>query len=131
MGESNLDLVRRAIADVHEFWAMLDEHVVWDLRAREGVPDLDDIYVGRSEVIRGSRHYWGTWDEYSVEAEELIDAGQSVIVMLRERGLGKRSGAPVETVHPQLWTFREGRIVRWESFQSREEALRAVELPGA
>jgi ketosteroid isomerase-like protein len=77
-------------------------------------------------VIRGSRHYWGTWDDYSVEAEELLEAGPSVVVILRESGCGKESGAPFEQTHPQLWTFRGDRIIRWDSFQTRAEALEAV-----
>lgn len=121
----NVELVRRGVADVNVFWAMLDEYVVWDLRALP-LPDLDSVYIGRDAVIKGSRHYWGTWDEYSVEAEEILDAGVSVVVIIHERGRGKSSGVPFERVHPQLWTFRAGRIIRWDSFRSRADALEAA-----
>ena len=127
MSEENVELVRRGMSDVDHFWAMLDEYVVWDLR-HWPMLDLDEVHVGRDAVINASRHYWGTWDEYRVDADEIIDAGQSVVVILRERGRGKGSGAPVEQLHPQIWTFREGRIVRWESFRSRAEALEAAGL---
>ena len=125
MSEQNLELVRRGIASVDAFWSMLDEYVVWDLR-RWPTLDLDDVHVGRDAVIKASRHYWGTWDDYRVEADELIDAGPSVVVSLRDSGRGKGSGAPFEQLHPQLWTFRRGRIIRWDSFQSRAEALEAA-----
>jgi ketosteroid isomerase-like protein len=128
MSEENVELVRRGVKDVDAFWAMLDDYVVWDLRSRQGLPDLDRVYFGRDAVIRGSRHYWGTWDDYRVEAEELLDAGPSVVVILRERGRGKGSGAPFEESHPQLWTFRRDRIIRWESFQTKAEALEAAGL---
>ena len=127
MSERNLELVRRGLGDVEIFWSMLDEYVVWDLREWPAL-DLGDVHTGREAVIAASRRYWGTWEDYSVEAEELIDAGPSVVVILRERGRGKGSGAPVEKHHPQVWTFRFGRIVRWESFESKEKALEAVEL---
>jgi ketosteroid isomerase-like protein len=127
MSEGNVELVRRGIEDVDAFWAMLDEYVVWDLRAWPML-DLDSVYVGREAVIKASRHYWGTWDDYRVEIEELLDAGPSCVVVIRERGRGKGSGAPVEKWHPQLWTFRRGRIIRWESFQSRDDALEAAGL---
>ena len=127
MSEENLELVRRGVSDVDFFWSMLDEYVVWDLRGWPTV-DLDPVHVGRDAVIKASRHYWGTWDDYSVEADELIDAGPSVVVILRERGRGKGSGAPFEQQHPQLWTFRGGRIIRWESFKSRAQALEAAGL---
>ena len=57
-------------------WTMLDEYVIWDLRAAASFPDLDSVYVGRDAVIKASRDYWGTWSEYSVETEEILDAGR-------------------------------------------------------
>jgi ketosteroid isomerase-like protein len=127
MAHDNIELVRRGVADVKDFWAMLDEYVVWDLRGWP-LPDLDHVYLGRDAVIKASRHYWGTWDDYSVEAEEIIGAGPAVVVIIHERGRGKGSGAPFEQRHPQLWTFRKGRIIRWESLPSRAEALEAAGL---
>ncbi len=128
MSEENVEMVRRGIESVDTFWAMLDEYVVWDMRAWFPSPDLDDVYVGRDAVIKASRHYWGTWDEYRVEAEEILDAGPSVVVILHEYGRGKGSGAPFEKRHPQVWTFRGDRIIRWDSFSSRAEALEAAGL---
>ena len=127
MSQENLERVRRGIESVDAFWEMLDEYVVWDLRGWP-LPDLAAVYLGRNAVIEGSRRYWGTWDDYNVEPEELLDAHPSVVVILRERGRGKGSGAPFNRLHPQLWTFRGDRIIRWESFQSRDDALRAVGL---
>jgi len=127
MPERNVDRVRRAIGNVDVFWSMLDDYVVWDLRSWP-VLDLENVYVGRQAVIKASRHYWGTWDDYSVEAEELVDAGASVVVILREQGRGKGSGAPFQKLHPQVWTFRGGRIIRWDSFQTRAEAIEAAGL---
>ncbi len=127
MTQDNLELVRRGVADVHDFWAMLDDFVIWDLRARP-LPDLDQVYVGRDAVIKASTHYWGTWENYQLQAEEILDAGLSVVVILHERGRGKGSGAPFDLRHPQLWTFRAGRIIRWESFSSKADALEAAGL---
>ena len=128
MAETNIDLVRRGVASVDDFWAMLDDYVVWDLRQSQSIPDLDGVYVGRDAVIKASRHYWGTWSDYSVEPEELVDAGPCVVAILRERGRGKSSGVPFDRPHPQLWTFRQGRIIRWESFETRAEAIAAAGL---
>ena len=129
MTQDDVELVRRGVANVHDFWAMLDDHVIWDLRARP-LPDLNPVYVGRDAVIKASTHYWGTWDDYHVEAEEILDAGQSVVVIIRERGRGKGSGAPFDQQHPQVWTFRGSRIIRWESLATRAEALEAAGLSG-
>ena len=127
MTAENVELVRRGVASVDVFWAMLDDYVIWDLRARP-LPDLDPVYMGRDAVIKASRHYWGTWRDYSVSADEILDAVTSAVVIIHERGRGKGSGAPFDQQHPQLWTFRSGRIIRWESFRTRADAIEAAGL---
>ena len=128
MSKENVELVRRGIQSAAGFWALLDDQVVWDTHNYSSVVDLDDVYVGREAVISASRHYWGTWDDYHLDAEELIDAGASVVLVVRERGRGKGSGAPFERRWAQVMTFREGRIIRWELFPHRAAALQAVGL---
>ena len=125
MSRDNVELVRRGIESTGAFWALLDDHVVWDTHNYSAV-DLDAVYVGREAVIRASRHYWGTWDDYHLDAEELIDAGPRVVLVVFERGRGKGSGAPFERRWAQVMTFRRGRIIRWELFQDRAAALEAV-----
>jgi ketosteroid isomerase-like protein len=127
MSQGNLELVRRGVQSVEAFWALLDEYVVWDLREYP-ILDLDGVYVGRDAVVEASRHYWGTWDDYRLDAEELIDAGSSVVVVVRERGRGKGSGAPFEQGFAQVWTFGRGRIIRWELFPKKAAALAAAGL---
>jgi ketosteroid isomerase-like protein len=125
MSQENVELVRRGVESVDAFWAMLDEYIVWDLREFPML-DLDGVYVGRDAVVKASRHYWGTWRDYRLDVDELLDAGSSVVVVFRERGRGKGSGAPIDQRLVQAWTFSRGRIVRWESFSDRAAALEAV-----
>jgi ketosteroid isomerase-like protein len=127
MSQENVDLVRRGIESVEAFWALLDEDVVWDMREMP-LPDLPDVMVGRDTVIEGSRHYWGTWDEYRIDTEELIDAGSSVVVVVRERGSGRGSGIPFDRRWAQVWTFGRGRITRWGLFQDKAAAREAAGL---
>ena len=127
MSQENMELVRRGVQRVEDFWALLDEYVVWDLRDRPML-DLDGVYVGRDAVVRASRHYWGTWRDYRLDAEELIDAGSSVVVLVRERGFGRGSGAPFDERWAQVWTFCRGRIIRWDVFPDAARALEAVGL---
>ena len=54
------------------------------------------MYLGRDAVIKASRHYWGTWEDYWVEAKEVLDADPCVVVILHERGRGKGTGVPFE-----------------------------------
>lgn len=62
--------------------------------------------------------------------EEFIDAGaDQVLVFSREGGRGRGSGAEVES-HPtaHLWTIRDGRAVRMQSYWERADALEAAGL---
>jgi ketosteroid isomerase-like protein len=127
MSQENVELVRSGIQSAEAFWALLDEYVVWDLRDRPML-DLDSVYVGRDAVVKASSHYWGTWQDYRLDPEDLIDAGSSVVVTVRERGRGKGSGAPFDQRWAQVWTFSRGRIIRWELFQDAARALEAVGL---
>jgi ketosteroid isomerase-like protein len=127
MSPENVELVRQGMESVDAFWALLDEHVVWDMRDMP-LPDLPDVLVGRDTVIEGSRRYWGTWDEYRIDAEELIDAESSVVVVVHEQGRGRGSGIPFDRRWAQVWTFRRGRISRWGLFQDKAAALEAAGL---
>jgi len=51
-----------------------------------------------------------------------------VVVEVHERGEGKGSGVPFEQTHTQVWTLRDGKLVRWRLFTDRAEALEAVGL---
>jgi len=129
MSQENVELVRRGIASADTFWALLDEDVVLDTRNYPGL----DIYgtpvvVGRKAVIDYTRPYWGTWDDYHLDAEELFDAGTSVVGVVRERGRGKGGGVPFDRRWAQVWTFSRGRIIRWEHYTDKAEALEAVGL---
>ena len=127
MSRENVEMVRRGLASVEVFWALLDEYVVWDMRDKPML-DLDSVYVGRDAVVKASRHYWGTFRDYRLDAEELLDAGSSVVVVTRERGRGKGSGAPFDRRFAQVWTFSRGRVVRWDVFPDAARALEAVGL---
>ncbi len=108
---------------------MLDEYVVWDLRDHP-ILDIDGVYVGRDAVVEASRHWWGAWTDYRLDAEEIIDAGSSVVLVVREHGRGKGSGAPFEQHYAQVWTFYRGRVIRWELFSDKAAALEAAGRSG-
>jgi len=127
MSQENVELVRRGVQSVEVFWDLLDEYVVWDLCDYPTI-DLESVYFGRDAVIKNSRRWWGAWTDYRLDAEELIDAGSSVVLVVNEQGRGKGSGAPFEKRWAQVWTFSRGRIVRWEAYPEKAAALEAAGL---
>ena len=71
----------------------------------------------------------GVVEEFRLEVEETIDAGDRVVVMAAVRGAGKDSGADVSTpTFPIIYTLRDHQVVRMEALPTRAEALAAVGL---
>jgi uncharacterized protein len=104
----------------------LDPDIEWNFSAIDW-PD-QGVASGREEVLRFFRRFLGAWDHYDVEFEGFIPAGDDVVVFVRETGVGKGSRVPVEHAWTQVWTVRNGRMVRFRAFSDREEALAAAGL---
>ena len=64
------------------------------------------------------------------EVEKLLDAGEHVVANIREREVGKASGAPVEARHTAVWTLADGKVTRLQVFDAGQQALTAVGLSG-
>jgi len=107
-----------------------DPNIEWRIPFQLPDSPPDETYRGPQGVIR----FWETWraafDDFCVELEEIIDAGDQVIVIAGVRGRGAGSGAEVRSPSfPQVWTMGDdGRPVRVEMFPSRAEALEAAGL---
>ena len=58
--------------------------------------------------------------------ERMFDAGDRVVAFVRIEGVGAKSGVAVEARIAHLHTIRDGKVIRVESFEDRDEALRAA-----
>lgn len=92
------------------------------------LPDAQ-VYHGHE----GVRQFWTNWresfEDFRVEIEEFIDAGEQVVAMTRVTGRGRDSGIVVDTPSfAQIWTLSEGRAVRVVMLPNRREALESVGL---
>jgi ketosteroid isomerase-like protein len=68
------------------------------------------------------------WAEHRMEPEEFIDAGDRVVVLIREYQRGKTSGIETGVETAVIMDLRDGRIVRAQGYMDRAEALRAAGL---
>ena len=100
--------------------------LVWDV-SRLGWPD-QQIYVGAEGANQFNAEWAASWDDWEMEAEEYLDAGERVVVILTQRGRSKATGIPVEMRFAQVWTVRDGQGIRMQLYASVEEALEAVGL---
>jgi len=132
MSRENVEVVRRA-TDAYNRGALeeaakwMDPEIEWDM-SRVEVPD-PDVYRGVDGMLAFHRSWEESWESQDLEPQELIEAGDQVVSVIRHVGRGKLSGAEVEQRFAQLWTVRDGKIVRMEMYPDREDALEAVGLP--
>jgi ketosteroid isomerase-like protein len=76
---------------------------------------------GVKELWNDARNVFG---EFRNEPERLISAGDKIVAFVRVCGRGKESGIEVMAKIAHVHTMRDGKVVRIESFEDREEALR-------
>jgi ketosteroid isomerase-like protein len=69
-----------------------------------------------------------TFEGASVDIEEFFDAGDRIVVVATLRGRGRGSGADVERRQGYVWTLRDGKAIRFQWFNSAEDALEAADL---
>jgi ketosteroid isomerase-like protein len=142
MSQENVEVVRRALA----FWGELGGHTepeaIADLipdaaleefvdREVEVIPTAQGLLSGNTyRGYQGIRNFWAdfftTWDEFWAEPQRLIDNGAQVVSIVRLRG--RAHSLEVDEVWSHLWTVRQGRIVRVQTFASADGALEAAGL---
>src|SRR3954466_6800871 len=74
------------------------------------------IWRGHEGICESWRRWLDQWDEYSFEVTRVEDHGEDVLVVARESGRGRSSGATVSADNHMVLTFREGKIARYREF---------------
>ena len=94
------------------------------------VPDHPEGEVrhGADGVIQFFRDWIEPWEELDIDWELHEAEGDCVLAVINMRGLGRESGVPAEMTFGQLWTYRNGRLVRMVMYHDLDEARRAAGL---
>ena len=102
-------------------------------------PDVEFTrYGGEVVVTRQARGVSGLgaavvellreWVDMRLEAERFVEVDDRVLVYARLRGVGKRSGVPLDHLEAAVFTLRNGKIARWEAYWEPAEARRALSI---
>ena len=86
------------------------------------------VYRGHDGVRESFERWLDQWDEYGMEPERFVDCGDDVFVVAREHGRGATSGATVSARIYLVFTFRKGKVLRYQEFYDEAEALEAAGL---
>jgi ketosteroid isomerase-like protein len=99
MTQENVAVVRRAWeawerGDIEGLFALYDPEIVWDMSHYDDV--IGGVFRGHEGVRRFFRQWLEPFETYRARAENFIDAGDNVVVEVRQGGRGKASKAEVE-----------------------------------
>ena len=135
MSEENIEIVRRSFEQWQRGGGRVEaipveayaDDVDWDISGYPTV-DLPSRGSGRDKLLDLFGTYFSGWTSYQAEVTEFIDAGENVVGVVHEKvGVGD-SGEFVERDLFQVWTFRDGMIVKWRVFETRKQAHEAAGL---
>ena len=132
MPQDKVDVAKRAVdsfnrGDVDDLFAEL---VTPDLEWWPAVAGAYEggCYQGREGVERFAAALSEVWEEVQLIAEEFRDLGDRVLVLGRQVGRGKGSGAQVDAPLAAIFDFRGDRIWRSRGYVDRAEGIRAAGL---
>ena len=131
MSRENVEIVRRAfaalersgVAGLLEFCSPEIEY-----RVRYDLPDAR-TYHGHDGVRALAADWQAMFEEFQLEAQALIDAGDDVVAVMRISGRGATSGIEIGNHYAALCSVRERRLWRITDYPTKKEALEAVGLP--
>jgi uncharacterized protein len=132
VSQETVEIVRRAYeafndGDLGTVLAILDPDIEWN---------ASDVFFDQPRTYRGRRAWqreflrdlMQIFEEYRGEPEEIKDAGDQVVAVAQMGGTGRRSGAKAMARVAHVFTFTDGRLVKFTEFKDVGEAFEAVGL---
>jgi ketosteroid isomerase-like protein len=132
MSQENVKIVREAFAsflggDEEKTAQLVDPEV--EFHGTVGGLQEGQIAHGQAEIDQTfESEDLEAWEERRLEAEDFIDAGDDVVVLLHEYRRGKGSGVELETETAVVVAVSGGRVVRIQGYMDRGAALEAAGL---
>jgi ketosteroid isomerase-like protein len=129
MSHENREIVERFLehwnATGEPDWSDIDRDAVWVIDPGSFVAGT---YRGHEGIRRLLRLTAEVFAEFRYEVDEVVEAGDSVVVLGRIRARGVQSGATGTQSGALVVRFRDGRIAGYRSYLRREDALDSVGL---
>jgi ketosteroid isomerase-like protein len=138
VSEENVEIVRRAIAAFNETNMLVGsgDPLPWLREFCDADLELDlsrrwidpDIYRGYEGLLRFRAQYSDAWESARFDIEEVIDAGDRVVLFTHNTGVA-RSGVRLGVRVGHILTVKARKIVRWQYFgEDHSACLKAVGL---
>ena len=127
MSQENVEVVRElweaySRGDIDRVIALSDPYVV--------LVTLEEGPLYGPEAVRANYARWmEAWrEEPETTVEEVIGNGDHVVVIACFRGRGRGSGVRIAERLYEVYTLRNGKVLRVDEFSDRDQALEAAGL---
>lgn len=104
------------------------EHMAEDV---EWITPPDDPDPSTYHGLEGVEKYWAQWraavGQLNFQVEEMIDAGNSVVVVARRQGRGEHSGLQISDRVIQVFEFEGDKCIRVHEYYDRAAALSSLQ----
>jgi ketosteroid isomerase-like protein len=129
MSEENVETVQRIYGDISaQLWGTGRELFDPDCEF-----DLTDAALGLIRGVEAAeevlRAYWEAFEDFQTELTEVIHADEEhVVTAIRDGGRMKASGTDIWNRFFHVWTFRDGKVIRFSTHTDKSRALEAAGL---
>ncbi len=132
MSKSNVDLIRGiynafAIGDVGGVLGRMSPEIVWN--EAENFPYADgNPYIGPDAIAMGVfARCINEWDGFAVIVDELLDAGDTVVMLGRYRGTYKTTGRSQNTQVAHVWRVAQGVATHFQQYADTLGVARVIQ----
>lgn len=131
MSQDNVKVVRGmyqafANGDIPTIIAALDPQVEW-WEAENFIYADKNPYIGPNAVLDGVfMRIVQDWEGFAVSPKEVLDAGETVLGHGYYSGTFKQNGESVRAQFAHLFTFRDGKVMKFQQYTDTAQFLKAV-----
>src|SRR5436190_21439993 len=139
MSQENVELVKALMPDEIDLVEVLksdDPLAIFAGRPLESIePDIEVIFEasyaggppltfeGLGGLLEGWLDWLIPWETYRVKIDQIVDAGDDVVVPVTVRARTERHGVEVEHSPAAVWNVRGGRVTAVHFFLDRDHAF--------
>lgn len=106
--------------------AYLDDHIEWH-EAESFIYADRNPYIGPQAVVAGVfLRFAAEWNDFRVVPQHFHDAGETIFVEGRYIGTCRMTGRQVYAQFAHVYTFRNGRVVRYQQYTDTAQFKEAI-----
>lgn len=128
---SSADTVRKlydafAAGDVPTVLGLMAPDIVWNEAENFLYADRNP-YVGPQAILEGVfARIGGDFENFAVNPEEIIDGGDTVVMLGRYTGTFKATGKAINLQAVHVWRVKDGKVARFQQYVDTLQAARAA-----